>query len=176
MNGDFVMPPSTCRSLVVAAALLALAAPAFAGSATNPADPRAPVAALYAAEKSGRPTLVTPAQRAAALTRGLAALWDKTEARARSNGEVAIDFDVVSNSQGATVKFYALTIERRDAKTATVVATIDPGDWLRRSPRENKIRYTLARQAGRWRIDDVSGVVEPKAWSLRDALARALEP
>ena len=62
--------------------LLAFAAPAFAAAATDPADPRAPVAALYAAEKSGRPTLVSPAQRDAALTRGLAAMWDKAEARA----------------------------------------------------------------------------------------------
>ena len=71
--------------------LLILAAPALAAAATDPADPRAPVAALYVAEKSGRP-----------LTRGLAALWDKVEARARANGDIGIDFDVVTNSQGAT--------------------------------------------------------------------------
>jgi hypothetical protein len=170
------MPPSIRRSLAALTALLALVAPAFAASAANPADPRAPVAALYAVEKSGRPTLVSPAQRAAALTRGLAALWDKVDARARRDGGVAIDFDVVTNSQGAEVKSYALTIERRDANRATVVATIDPGDWLRRSPRENEIRYALLRQAGRWRVDDVSGVAEPRAWSLRDLLAHALKP
>jgi hypothetical protein len=128
MNRDFAMPRSFRRLLVVAAALLALAAPAFAAAATDPADPRAPVAALYAAEKSGRPTLVSPDQRAAALTRGLAAMWDKAEARAHVSGDIAIDFDVVTNSQGAEVKSYALTIERRDATHATVVATIDPGD------------------------------------------------
>ncbi len=156
--------------------LLALAAPLSAVAATDPADPRAPVAALYATEKSGRPTLVSPDQRAAALTRGLAAMWDKAEARARRDGDVAIDFDVVTNSQGADVKSYSLTVERRDAKSATVVAIIDPGDWVRRSPRENVIRFTLLRQVGRWRIDDVSGVAEPNAWSLRDLLARALKP
>jgi hypothetical protein len=156
--------------------LLAFAAPAFAAAATDPADPRAPVAALYAAEKSGRPTLVSPAQRAAALTRGLAAMWDKAEARARRGGDVAIDFDVVTNSQGADVKSYALTIERRDATHATVVATIDPGDWVRQSPRENVVTFSLVRQAGAWRIDDVSGVTEPNSWSLRDTLARALKP
>ena len=176
MNGDFAMPWSIGRLLVVAAALLALAAPALAAAARDPADPRAPVAALYAAEKSGRPTLVSPAPRAAALTRGLAALWDKAEARARRSGDVAIDFDVVTNSQGADVKSYALTVERRDANRATVVATIDPGDWLRRSPRENVVTFALVRQAGRWRIDDVAGVAEPNDWSLRDMLARALKP
>ena len=171
------MPRSFRRLLVVVAAvLLAFAAPAFAASATEPADPRAPVAALYATEKSGRPTLVSPDQRDAALTRGLAAMWDTAEARARSDGDVAIDFDVVTNSQGADVRSYALTSERRDATHATVVATIDPGDWLRRSPRENVITFSLVRQAGAWRIDDVSGVAEPNTWSLRDMLARALKP
>ena len=157
-----------------ATALLALAAPAHAAAATDPADPRAPVAALYAAEKSGRPTLTTPAQqRDAALTRGLAALWDKVEARARRGGDVAIDFDVVTNSQGAEVKSYALAVERRDANHATVVATGDPGDWVRQSARENVVTFSLLRQAGRWRVDDVSGIAEPNAWSLRDLLARA---
>ena len=155
-----------------ATALLALAAPALA-AATDPADPRAPVAALYAAEKSGRPTLTTPAQRDAALTRGLAALWDKVEARGRRGGDAAIDFDVVTNSQGAEVKSYALAVERRDANHATVVATVDPGDWVRQSARENVVTFSLLRQAGRWRVDDVSGIAEPNAWSLRDLLARA---
>ena len=63
------MPPSIRRPLIVAAALLALAAPLSAVAATDPADPRAPVAALYAIEKAGRPTLTTPAERAASLTR-----------------------------------------------------------------------------------------------------------
>jgi hypothetical protein len=155
--------------------LLALAAPLSAVAATDPADPRAPVAALFAIEKAGRPTLTTPAERAASLTRGLAAMWDKAEALARRGGDVAIDFDVVTNSQGAEVKSFSLTIERRDAKSATVVAAIDPGDWVRQSPRENVITFSLVRQAGAWRIDDVSGVAEPNAWSLRDMLARALE-
>jgi hypothetical protein len=168
------MPPSFRRSLVGAAALLSLAGPAAAAS--DPADPRAPVATLYAIEKTGHAPLATPAQRAAALTRGLAAMWDKAEASARRGGDVAIDFDVVTNSQGAEVKSYALAIMRRDANRATVVATIDPGDWVRRSARENNVTFSLLRQAGRWRVDDVSGVAEPNAWSLRDLLAYALKP
>ena len=89
---------------------------------------------------------------------------------------MAIDFDVVTNSQGADVKSYALTIGRRDATHATVVAAIDPGDWVRQSPREKVVTFSLVRQAGAWRIDDVSGVGEPNSWSLRDVLARALKP
>jgi hypothetical protein len=158
--------------LVVAAALLAFAAPNRAASARDPADPRTPVAALYAIEKTGQAPLATPAHRAAALTRGLAAMWDKAEAGARRGG--AIDFDVATNSQGAEVKSYALAVTARAANRATVVATIDPGDWGRQSARENVITFSLLRQNGRWRIDDVSGVAEPNAWSLRDMLAQTL--
>jgi len=167
------MPLSIRRLLVVAAALLALAAPGLAAAARDPAAPRTPVAALFAIEKTGHAPLATPAQRAAALTRGLAALWNKVEARARASGGVALDFDVVTNSQGAEVKSYALAVSGRNANRATVVATIDPGDWLRQSARENVITFSLLRQTGRWRIDDVSGVAEPNAWSLSDMLARA---
>ena len=168
------MPPSL-RRLFVVATLLAFGAPALAAAARDPADPRAPVAALYAIEKTGHAPLATPAQRAAALTRGLATIWDKAEAGASRGGGVAIDFDVVTNSQGADIKSYALAVTERAANRATVVATIDPGDWVRASPRENVMTFSLLRQNGRWRVDDVSGVAEPNAWSLRDLLAYALK-
>jgi len=170
------MPASIHRLLLVATALLGLAAPALAAATRDPADPRTPVAALYAIEKTGHAPLATPAQRAAALTRGLAAMWDKAEARGRRGGDAAIDFDVVTNSQGAEVNSYALAVTARATNRATVVATIDPGDWRRRSARENAITFSLLRQNGRWRVDDVSGVAEPNAWSLRDMLAHALKP
>jgi len=106
------MPSSFRRLLVAAAALLAFAGSSGAGGVLRPDDPRAPVAALYAIEKAGRPTLATPLERAASLTRGLAGLWDRAEARARRGGDVAIDFDVVTNSQGAELKSYALAATR----------------------------------------------------------------
>jgi hypothetical protein len=161
------------RFLVVATALL-MATPTLA-AVRDPADPRAPVVALYAIEKAGHAPLATPARRAAALTRGLAAMWDRAEADAGRGGGVAIDFDVVTNSQGAEVKFYGLAVTARAANRATVVATIDPGDWGRQSARENVITFSLLRQNGRWRVDDVSGVAEPHAWSLREMLAQALK-
>ena len=169
------MPPSIRRLLVVVAALLVLAAPVLAAGGRDPADPRSPVAALFAIEKTGHAPLATPAQRTAALTRGLAAMWNKTEGRASRGGDAAIDFDVVTNSQGADVKSYALAVTSRDGKSATVVATIDPGDWARKSPRENIITFSLLRQDGRWRVDDVRGIAEPTAWSLRDMLAQSLK-
>ena len=165
--------PSRFHRLAAALTAAVLAAPALAAGPAS-SDPAAPVAALYAAEKAGRPALAEPSRRAAALTRSLAALWTKAEAAARRNGDAVVDFDVVTNSQGAEIKSYALKVERRDAARASVVATIDPGDWIRASPQENLIRYALLRQAGRWRIDEVAGVAGTTPWSLRDMLEHAL--
>jgi hypothetical protein len=164
------MPFAFHRLGVAAVAALFAAGSAFAAGPQARNDPTTPVAALYAVEKAGRPALGEAAVRAATLTRGLAALYDKAKAVELATGDVLIDFDAVTNSQGAEVKSYALKTERRDATHASVVATIDPGDWLRASPRENVIRFALVLESGRWRIDDVSGVAEPSAWSLRDVL------
>jgi len=120
--------------------------------------------------------LAAPARRAAALTRGLAAMGDKAGARASRGGDVAIDFDVVTKSHGNEVKYYALTVTGRDANRATVVATIDPGDWLRQSARENVVTFSLLRQAGRWRVDDVSGVAEPTSTATASATAASISP
>ena len=170
------MPPSIRRWLAAAAALLALAgpAPALAAAALDPGDPRAPVAALYAVEKAGHPALDDAAVRTVTLTSRLAALYDRAKAVERATNQEVIDFDAVTNSQGAEVKSYALKVEARDGTHAAVVATIDPGDWKRASPRENIIRFTLVIERGRWRIDDIAGVAEPATWSLRDIIAHNL--
>jgi len=157
------------RPVLAGLAVFLAAGPAFAGTLA-PGDATAPVAALYAVEKAGRPALDDIADRAATLTVRLAALYDRAKAVERATNEEVIDFDAVTNSQGAEVKSYALKVERRDATHAVVVATIDPGDWGRASPRENIIRFTLVVEQGRWRIDDIAGVAEPTAWSLRDII------
>ena len=84
-----------------------------------------------------------------------------------------IDFDAVTNSQGLEVKSYRLKIERRDPTHAVVVATMDPGDWGRASPRERH-HLSLVTEGGRWRVDDISGVAEPSSWSLRAILIHNL--
>jgi hypothetical protein len=41
---------------------------------------------------------------------------------------------------------------------------------VRKSERENEIRYDLVWERGRWAIDDIHSVIEPNAWSLRAIL------
>jgi hypothetical protein len=61
-----------------------------------------------------------------------------------------------------------------DASHASVVAKLTPGNWVRKSDRENEIRYDLVSERGRWAIDDVHSVIEPNPWSLRALLSQYL--
>jgi hypothetical protein len=56
----------------------------------------------------------------------------------------------------------------------SVVATLTPDNWVRKSERENEIRYDLVWERGRWAIDDIHSVIEPNAWSLRAILKQYL--
>ena len=55
-----------------------------------------------------------------------------------------------------------------------MVARLAPDNWVRKSERENEIRYDLVWERGRWAIDDVHSVIEPSAWSLRAILTQYL--
>jgi hypothetical protein len=61
-----------------------------------------------------------------------------------------------------------------NASHASVVARLAPDNWVRKSERENEIRYDLVWERGRWAIDDVHSVIEPNAWSLRGILTQYL--
>jgi hypothetical protein len=61
-----------------------------------------------------------------------------------------------------------------DGLRAVVAATLVPGNWLRRSEWENVVRYDLVGENGRWGIDDIHGVSEPKTWSFRQILTSYL--
>jgi len=164
------------RSAILAGLVLAALGAAPSDAGPKPAsDPSAIVASLYAEEHAGRSPLFEPGIRVAALTPGLAALWAKADAATPAGDEGPIDFDVVTNSQGMTVKSYGLKTERHDATHAAVVATLVPDNWLRASGRENVVRYDLVFVGARWRIDDVRGVAEPQVWSLRELLTLSLK-
>jgi hypothetical protein len=85
-----------------------------------------------------------------------------------------LDFDVATNSQGAEVKSFTVRTLSRDALHASVVAKLMPDNWVRKSDRENEIRYDLVWERGRWAIDDVHSVIEPNPWSLRALLSQYL--
>ena len=100
----------------------------------------------------------------------------KCEARARKTGDGlgAVDFDVATNSQGMEVKSATVKTLSQDASHASIVARLMPNNWVRKSERENEIRYDLFGERDRWKINDMHSVIEPNAWSLRAILAQYL--
>lgn len=110
------------------------------------------------------------------LSRGLAAIWAQCDARAhrRGDGLGAVDFDVATNSQGMEVKSFTVKTLSQEASHASVVARLAPNNRVRKSERENQIRYDLVWERGRWKIDDIHSVIEPSTWSLRGILTQYL--
>lgn len=154
-----------------------MAGPASAAAMKAPPRPAAVVAALYAEEQAGRAPLSEPGERAAKLTASLGALWAQAEAASRRRGDEMgpLEFDVATNSQGASVKSDAIVVERLDARRATIAVTIEPDNWLRHSPEENVVRYDMGFDGARWAIDDIRSVAGLGAWSLRALLSHALK-
>ena len=104
------------------------------------------------------------------------ALWLDSQDRQTRHDEIGpIDWDVTTNSQGMTVKSFTLQTEKKDATRATVVATLVPDNWVRASPDENIIVYSLIFEGGRWKIDDIGAASGRHRESLKTLLMRSLK-
>jgi hypothetical protein len=170
------------RAFVIAA--LALLATPYAHAAPPVAnDPLAIVNAIYARVTAGKGdegggfvTLEKPA-RAKYLSKSLAALWNKAEART-PKGEVGpVDFDPVTNSQDPDVKSFTATAEKLDAALATIAValTSSSAQQPRKHAEDNTIRYDFVRDGGHWKIDDIRGAVDGEPWSVRQMLTDSLK-
>ena len=74
-----------------------------------------------------------------------------------------------------TVKSFTLQTEKKDATRATVVATLVPDNWVRASPDENIIVYSLIFEGGRWKIDDIGAASGRRRDSLTTLLMKSLK-
>jgi hypothetical protein len=141
-------------------------------------DPVRFVALIYAngAEAGVWEEWLDAARHGIWFSRALMALWARCDARARRTSDElgAVDFDVATNSQGLEVKSFTTRTLSQDVSRANVVAKLTLDDWVRKSERENEIRYDLVWERGRWAIDDIHSVIEPNGWSLRAILTRYL--
>jgi hypothetical protein len=176
----FMMQPMSifgfARTTLLVSGVLVCAA-TVAAQAT-PLDPARFVASIYADGREGAAWAqwLDGARRGEWLSRSLTALWARCDARAHKTSDRlgAVDFDVATNSQGMEVRRFAVKTLSRDASHASVVAALTPDNWLRKSERENEIRYDLVWERGRWAVDDIHSVIEPNAWSLRAILKQYL--
>lgn len=164
------------RTTALVSGVLALSDLATAQAAQL--DPARFVASIYADGREGVvwAQWLDGARRGEWFSHALTALWAQRDARARKTSDElgAVDFDIATNSQGMEVKRFTVRTLSRDASHAGVVARLTPDNWVRKSDRENEIRYDLVLEHGRWVIDDVHSVIEPHAWSLRAILTRYL--
>jgi hypothetical protein len=176
----FMMPPMSTFSLARAASLVSgvLACAFVVAAQAAPSDPDRFVASIYA---NGREGVVWSqwldgARRREWFSHALTTLWARCDAVAHKNGDElgAVDFDVATNSQGMEVKSFTVKTLSQEASHASVVARLAPNNWVRKSERENEIRYDLVWERGSWKIDDIHSVIEPNTWSLRGILTRYL--
>ncbi|RED42447.1 uncharacterized protein DUF3828 [Rhodopseudomonas thermotolerans] len=166
------------------ASLACLAAGAFpaAASAQTPAkpqagDPAALLTRLYKAaakDNAGGAFVNNAKERAKYLSKSLAALWTRAEAKV-PDGEIGpIDFDPVSNSQDPDIKSFVIKAERQDDSGATLAVALI-GSQRRKVGADGVIRYDLVRDGESWRIDDIRGSAEGQPWSVRQTLEASLK-
>jgi hypothetical protein len=155
-------------------ALFGALVPAFAGGA----DAGRFVESIYAHghEDAVWSQWLHRAKRGAWLSRDLAAIWSRCDARAaQSKDEIgALDFDIATNSQLSwdSFKGFAVSVVSRDDGRVVVDVRLKPGANTEppKFDSDNVIRYDLVREGGAWKIDDVHSTVDGAPWSLRKLL------
>jgi hypothetical protein len=169
------------RELILsgAAAFLAAVLPRHAAAADDPAGILTAIYTRVAKGKgdaSGTFVIQTKAARTKYLSNALVALWAKADARTRKGDGGPVDFDPVTNSQDPDVKSFKVAAEKQEAGKATVAVTIESHQReARANPADKTIRYDLVHEAGQWKIDEIKGAVDGKAWSLRAMLTDFLK-
>jgi len=170
----------TRRKLILlgSASLLAAAMPQTMLAADDPVGILTAIYTRVARGKgdSGGTFVIQKAARTKYLSKGLAALWAKADARTRKGDSGPVDFDPVTNSQDPDVKAFKVTAEKQEASKATLAVTIESHQRdARQNPADKTIRYDLVQEAGQWKIDDIKGAVDGSPWSVRTLLAASLK-
>jgi hypothetical protein len=168
------------RRAFAALALLLSAVPALAAGADG--GPTAPITAIYKRvvasfdgkqnnKDNGYFIWKNDKTRRQYFSAGTAKLWREADRLTPKGDQGPLGFDPVTNSQDPLVLAFEPSIERQDAKSATVLVRISekPGPITTPAPREF-IRYDMLLERGRWLIDDVRGTIDTE-WSVRKIMA-----
>lgn len=173
----------TRRELILSgtAGLLAATLPRGAPAAPSADDPAGIVIAIYAraakgkGDSGGNFVIENKAARTKYLSKSLAALWAKADARTRKGDVGPVDFDPVTNSQDPDVKSFKVAMEKQEAEKAAIAVTIDGHQGPRPKPVDQTMRYDFVREGGLWKIDDITGSADGRPWSIRGMLAASLK-
>jgi hypothetical protein len=109
------------------------------------------------------------------LSKSLATLWARADARTRKGEVGPIDFDPVTNSQDPDVKSFKVIAEKQEGDKATIAVTIEGHQGPRPKPADQTVRYHLVQEDGQWKIDDIKGSADGSPWSIRSILAASLK-
>jgi hypothetical protein len=142
-------------------------------------DPLAIINAIYARVARGKGDggggfiIESKAAKAKYLSKSLVQLWAQVDAHTPKDEVGPIDFDPVTNSQEPDVKSFKAATENLEMDKAVIAVTIT-GHSAPGKAADNVIRYHFVRDAGQWKIDDISGSSDGEAWSVRDLLSQSL--
>jgi len=169
------------RLLMLSLAGVLAASPLYAQAPSSSGDPAAIVTAIYTRVVKGKGdgggtfVIESKTARATYLSKSLAGLWTKMDARTPKGDVGAIDFDPVTNSQEPDVASFKVTAEKQEADKATIAVAIRGHGEARKEQADEVIRYDFVREADQWKIDDIRGAVDGKPWSIRAMLSDFLK-
>jgi len=158
---------------------VALTRPALAKPPAD--DPANAVTGIYTraaqgkGDSGGNFVVGNKVARSKHLSKSLAALWARADARTRKGEVGPIDFDPVTNSQNPDVKSFKVTAEKQEGDKATIAVTIEGHQGPRPKPADQTVRYHLVQEDGQWKIDDIKGSADGSPWSIRSILAASLK-
>ena len=115
------------------------------------------------------------AAKAKYLSKSLIELWAKADAHTPKGDVGPVDFDPVTNSQEPDVKSFKVDAEKLDADKAIIAVTITGRNTPPRKGADQVVLYEFAREADKWKIDDIKGVSDGEPWSIRALLADFLK-
>jgi hypothetical protein len=159
---------------------LTVEASAQTKSAQTNANPAAPITAIYKhIVASYNPKtkdiengyFVTQAKaRHRWLTRSFAALWDKADALTAPGDAGEPGYDPITDSQDPMVRDPRVTTDTIAGDTARVTATFLSHDNAR-----VVVHYTMMREDGAWKIDEIVNAHDGRDWSVRKNIAYYIE-
>ena len=163
------------RRLVLAAVLAVLAAPALAQPAETP---EAFLAAIYGRVCAGDGTAGGAAftdrkGRARVFVKDLVKIWDKADAEAEKTGEIGpIEFDPFTDSQDPEVRRFAVQSLEAGADRARLAVSLFRDRKAKAGEKpQTVLEFTLAREAGGWRIADIARKGGEMPWTLVEIFA-----
>jgi hypothetical protein len=157
----------------------AMARPALAEPPSP--DPVAILTAIYTRAAKGKGdggggfVIENKAAKAKYPSKSLIELWAKADAHTPKGDVGPVDFDPVTNSQDPDIKSFEVTAEKQDTEKAVIAVKMSGRREPRPKPADQTVRYAFVRDAGLWKIDDISGSIDGEPWSIRDMLTESLK-